>query len=269
MANAFDQPAHVMVVDDAAFERLMLVDLLSEAGYHVTSANTGTQAYELAKTDLPDLILLDAKMPDLDGFACCRLLQASPATSGIPVIFLSGADSPLERVTGLMAGAVDYITKPFDSEELLVRIGIHLRLAQRHGPAKGFSAEDGDADAVLLTAAKRVIAENIGNLPGLTEIAHRVGTYREKLNQLFRARVGCSVFEYVRELRVERATTLLRDTEMEVRDIAQLVGFQNAGNFATAFKDRTGYTPTAFRSALHRRVPASVDQRTGAGQGRG
>jgi DNA-binding response OmpR family regulator len=255
MANAFNQPAHLLVADDSAFERLMLIDLLSEAGYHVTSANTGSQAYELARSDLPDLILLDARMPDLDGVACCRVLHASPVTGGIPVIFLSAADSAQERIAGLMAGAVDYITKPFDSEELLVRIAIHLRLARRQEPARGFAATDADADAVLLAAAKRVIAENLGDLPGLTDIARRVGTYREKLNQLFRARTGTSVIEYVRGLRVERATALLRDTDMEVRDIAELVGFQNAGNFATAFRERTGHTPTAFRGSLQRQAP--------------
>lgn len=100
-----------------------------------------------------------------------------------------------------------------------------------------------------VTAAQQVISDHLGELPGLTEIARRVGTYRERLNGLFRQRLGVSVFEYVRELRIARATALLRDTPMEVRDIAQLVGFRNAGNFATAFRERTGLTPSGYRDS--------------------
>lgn len=252
MANAFQGQAHVLVADDSTFDQLMLVDLLSEHHLSVSAARSGAQAYELAVATRPDLVLLDARMPDMDGYACCRLLQANPATQAIPVVFVSAADTAGERVMGLMAGAVDYIVKPFDREELMARVAVQLRRLGKGDPVPPPAGEAGDFDAVLLNAARRVISDNLGNVPELPELARRVGTYRERLSQIFRARLGVSVFGYVRALRLERATALLRDTALEVRDIAQLVGFQNAGSFTTAFRETTGATPTAFRESLRR-----------------
>lgn len=257
MNRAASALPHILVVDDALFEQRLLVDLLSEHGYHVTVAGTGTQGWQLAQAAQPDLIVLDVRMPDMDGFACCRLLQANMATRDIPVIFVSGADSPHEKIAGFTAGAVDYIAKPYVAEELLARIHVHLNLARRHRLPAATGAQSSEPDAVIVSAAQRVIADHLGELPGLSEIAQRVGTYRERLNSLFRQHLGVSVFEFVRELRITRATMLLQDTAMEVRDIAQLVGFRNAGNFATAFRERTGMTPSAYRDAHH--SPARPD----------
>jgi DNA-binding response OmpR family regulator len=249
MNSAATASPHLLVVDDALFEQRMLVDLLTDQGYHVTVAGTGTQGYQLAQAVQPDLIVMDVRMPDMDGMACCRLLQASRATHDIPVIFVSGADSADEKIAGFLAGAVDYVAKPYAGEELLARIRVHLNLARRHRAPPPPEPASSEPDAVLVSAAQRIIADHLGELPGLSEIARRVGTYRERLNALFRQRLGASVFEYVRELRITRAGVLLRDTTMDVRDIAQLVGFRNAGNFATAFRERTGMTPSAWRDA--------------------
>ncbi len=250
---------HILVVDDALFEQRMLVDLLTDEGYHVTVAGTGTQGYQLAQATQPDLVVMDVRMPDMDGMACCRLLKASRATHDIPVIFVSGADAAEEKIAGFMAGAVDYVAKPYVGEELLARIRVHLNLARRHRAPPAQEPASSEPDAVLVGAAQRVIADHLGELPGLSEIARRVGTYRERLNALFRERLGVSVFEYVRELRIARAGVLLRDTTMDVRDIAQLIGFRNAGNFATAFRERTGMTPSAWRDAqVADEVPEAV-----------
>jgi DNA-binding response OmpR family regulator len=251
MHRAASPLPHILVVDDALFEQRMLVDLLTENGYHVTVAGTGTQGWQLAQAARPDLVVMDVRMPDMDGFACCRLLQASGATRDIPVIFVSGADSANEKIAGFVAGAVDYVAKPYVADELLARIRVHLNLAGRHRASPSPEAPSSEPDAVLVSAAQRVIADHLGELPGLSEIARRVGTYRERLNSLFRQRLGVSVFEYVRELRIARATALLQGTAMEVRDIAQVVGFRNAGNFSTAFRERTGVTPSAYRESCN------------------
>lgn len=247
MANAPGTPAQVLVVDDSSFDQWMLVDLLSEHDLHVTTAGTGAQTLQLAQVAPPDLILLDVNLPDMDGYACCRLLQSNPVTHAIPVIFVSGADSTAARVTGLRAGAVDYVVKPFDRDELMARIDVQLRRCGKGMAAQPPAVGHGDIDGVTLDAARRLISENLGNLPDLPELARRVGTYRERLTHVFKARLGTSVFGYVRELRLERAGNLLRDTTLEVRDIAQLVGFQNAGSLTTAFRERHGCTPTSYR----------------------
>jgi DNA-binding response OmpR family regulator len=264
----------ILIVDDSAFEQRLLVDLLSEMPYKVSVAFNGLQGYNLALANHPDLILLDVRMPDMDGYTACRLLKANPATQDIPVIFLTGADADEERIMGLSIGGVDYVSKPFSPGELAARIQVHLNLAQRfHGAAQAAGAASGtnaaadaddgtapgsplgtDPDAVTVAAAKRLIADNLASLPGLAEIARSVGTYREKLSQVFREQTGMTVFSYIREARIRRGEELLRDTDIDVQDIALLIGFNNAGNFATAFRERLGVTPTAYRQAIqHKR----------------
>jgi DNA-binding response OmpR family regulator len=247
----------ILIVDDSAFEQRMLVDLLSELPYRVSVAFNGMQGYQLALANQPDLILLDVRMPNMDGYTCCRLLKANPATYDIPVIFLSGADAAEDRIMGLSIGGVDYVAKPFTPGELAARIQVHLNLMRRtRGDAA--PAAEGAAplpappphpDAVIVNAAKRLISDNLAALPSLAEIARSVGTYREKLSQLFREQTGMTVFAFIREERIARGVQLLRETDIDVQDIALLIGFNSAGNFATAFRERMGVTPSAYRQA--------------------
>ncbi|NVM75773.1 DNA-binding response OmpR family regulator [Duganella sp. SG902] len=248
----------ILIVDDSAFEQRMLADLLSELPYKVSVAFNGLQGYQLALANRPDLILLDVRMPNMDGYTACRLLKANPVTQDIPVIFLSGADADDDRILGLSIGGVDYVSKPFSPGELAARIQVHLNLARRQQQAPASAPEDeqqleaeSEPDAVLVNAVKRLISDNLAALPGLAEIARSVGTYREKLSQVFREQTGMTVFGFIREERIRRGEELLRDTDIDVQDIALLIGFNNAGNFATAFRERMGVTPTAYRQAIH------------------
>lgn len=250
----------ILIVDDSAFEQRMLVDLLSELPYKVSVAFNGLQGYQLALAQRPDLILLDVRMPNMDGYTACRLLKANPVTQDIPVIFLSGADADDDRILGLSIGGVDFVSKPFSPGELAARIQVHLNLARRQqapAPADGGATPEpepeSDPDAVLVNAVKRLIADNLAALPGLAEIARSVGTYREKLSQVFREQTGMTVFGFIREERIRRGEELLKDTDIDVQDIALLIGFNNAGNFATAFRERMGVTPTAYRQAIHKK----------------
>lgn len=251
-------PAHasseknILIVDDSPFEQRMLVDLLSEGPYRTSVAFNGFQGYQLALGTRPDLILLDVRMPEMDGYAACRLLKANPQTHDIPVIFLSGADADEERLMGLAVGAVDYVSKPFTPAELAARIHVHLNLMRRTEaePAMSVAPAALEPDAVYVNAVKRLILDNLATLPDLAEIARSVGTYREKLSLIFRAQTGMTVFAFIREARIERGMELLRQTDIEVQDIALLVGFNNAGNFATAFRAKVGVTPSAYRQEL-------------------
>ena len=250
MASTNNTRSRILVVDDSAFEQRVLAELLGEHDHVVLSAYNGHQGYELANSARPDLILLDVRMPYVDGFATCRLLKANPDTADIPVIFVSGADAEEEKVMGLSVGGVDFVTKPFSGAELAARIQVHLRLARRDEPAPAPAAAAPDIrhpDDVMVLAARHLIDADLANVPTLDEIAERVGTYREKLTQLFREQMGCTVFAYLRDQRIARGGTLLRETEIDVQGIALLVGFQNAGNFATAFRERNGMTPSAYR----------------------
>lgn len=120
----------ILVVDDNACNLQLLLELLTAKGYTVYPAISGELAMEFVKSRLPDLILLDIKMPGLDGYEVCRQLKANDSTRSIPIIFLSALGDERDKVKGFQAGGVDFITKPFQSEELLARVGVHLRLRE-------------------------------------------------------------------------------------------------------------------------------------------
>lgn len=118
----------ILIVDDNPANLGVLFDCLDHAGFEVLVAQDGESALQKANYSPPDLILLDVMMPGIDGFETCRRLQASVSTAAIPVIFMTALADSADKVTGLSIGAVDYITKPFQQDEVLARIDIHLRL---------------------------------------------------------------------------------------------------------------------------------------------
>lgn len=120
----------ILVVDDSSANLQLLMNLLVEHGYTVFPASDGELALEFVQSTLPDLILLDIKMPGMDGYEVCRRLKADQRTSSIPIIFLSALEDQRDKVKGFAAGGVDYITKPFQPEEMLARVSIHLRVRE-------------------------------------------------------------------------------------------------------------------------------------------
>jgi PAS domain S-box-containing protein len=118
----------ILVADDTPANLRVLLDLLGHAGYEVLIAEDGESALERAAYGHPDLILLDVLMPALDGFATCERLKQRPDTRDIPVIFMTALADTVDKVRGFDAGAVDYVTKPFQVKELLARVQTHLTL---------------------------------------------------------------------------------------------------------------------------------------------
>jgi formate hydrogenlyase transcriptional activator len=125
-----DAVATVLVVDDDAASLSALFECLRRAGYRVLVAQDGASALERAENGKPALILLDVMMPDMDGFTTCQRLKRNTATADIPVLFLTALTETAEKLKGFEAGAVDYLTKPFQWEEVLARVRTHLRLRQ-------------------------------------------------------------------------------------------------------------------------------------------
>lgn len=115
-------PGEILVVDDTPANLKLLSALLGEQGYQVRPAASGALALRSAAAKAPDLILLDVRMPELDGFEVCRRLKADPRTQAVPVIFISALSETLDKVTGFSLGAVDYIIKPFEQGEVLARV---------------------------------------------------------------------------------------------------------------------------------------------------
>ena len=118
----------ILIVDDTPTNLEMLLDFLEDSGFKVAVAEDGESAIEMAEYAPPDLILLDILMPEMDGFETCRRLKANKATQDIPVIFMTALAEKVDKVKGLNMGAVDYITKPLEHEEVLARVNIHLHL---------------------------------------------------------------------------------------------------------------------------------------------
>src|SRR5438067_13664303 len=118
--------ATVLVVDDIAANRNVLGETLEKENYEVLLAPDGEAALKVSEKARPDIILLDIMMPGIDGLETCRRLKAHPATCAIPVIFISAQNETKSMVDGFKAGGVDYITKPFRTDEVLIRVRTHL-----------------------------------------------------------------------------------------------------------------------------------------------
>ena len=139
----------VLVADDDAINREVLGELLKPE-YTVLLARNGAQTLERAARHLPDLILLDVMMPDMDGYEVLRRLRADPQTANISVIFISGLDRPEDEANGLKMGASDYIVKPFNQTVVMARVALHLQVVRQ-----------------------RRMLERLANIDGLTELANR------------------------------------------------------------------------------------------------
>lgn len=184
----------LLVVDDEATVRDLLSAALRFAGFRVGSAATGAEAVAAAAEDPPDLVLLDVMLPDLDGFEVVRRLreQRQESRGGpVPVLFLTARDGQVDKVTGLSLGADDYVTKPFDLEELIARIrAILRRTTGRHTDRLALGGLTLDVDGHQVTRAGQPVRvsptefrllhylmENAGQIVSKAQILDRVWRY--------------------------------------------------------------------------------------------
>ncbi len=121
----------ILVVDDQPANLKVLLSFLQEHDYRVYMVDSGQRALEILPKIQPDLVLLDVMMPGMNGFEICRIIKADKKLAALPIIFMTALDSVGDKVTGFSAGAVDYITKPFQQVEVLARINTHITLRKR------------------------------------------------------------------------------------------------------------------------------------------
>lgn len=249
MNLARPRPRLLLIEDDPGSLRELVTMLQDD--FELQHALDGRSGLFRAQALRPDLILLDVLMPGTDGHALCRLLKADAATRDIPVIFLTSLDAPEQRLEGFALGAVDYVGKPFVAAEVLARVRVHLRLSARASAnAADLPGADDSAEptaAVQVRAAMRYIADRLADLPTVSQIAQAVGTHEVRLLALFRQELGLTVSGYIAEERVRTGCRLLSETQMSVQEIAREVGYSGPGNFISAFKERMGVTPKAWR----------------------
>jgi len=123
------KPQHILIVEDEPNTAEMLQIYFQSQGYAVSTVNGGEKAVELAREIVPDLVLLDIRLPDIDGYEVCRRLRGHRRTAHIPIVFLTERRDRIDKLAGLELGAVDYVTKPFDVQELRLRVRNILRRA--------------------------------------------------------------------------------------------------------------------------------------------
>jgi PleD family two-component response regulator len=126
--NAITTAGDILIVDDEVSNLKLLKAMLNREGYHVRPADRPQLAIDSALAQPPALILLDVKMPEMDGFEVCRRLKQDERTRDIPVIFISALQDVADKIRGFEAGGRDYITKPFQEEEVLARVRTHIEL---------------------------------------------------------------------------------------------------------------------------------------------
>jgi two-component system, sensor histidine kinase and response regulator len=124
----FEDKPLILIVDDILNNLQIIGNTLIDEGYEISMATNGSQALAMVDTVLPDLILLDVMMPDMDGFEVCRTLKENDLAKDIPVIFLTAKNETEDIVKGFEAGGIDYIVKPFNSSELLARVNTYVEL---------------------------------------------------------------------------------------------------------------------------------------------
>ncbi len=126
----YQNKGDILIVDDELSSLRTLSDMLTAEGYEVRGAPDGPTALMIVENKHPELVLLDVKMPGMDGFEVCRQIKANEKSSDIPILFLSALDELEDKVKGFTAGAVDFITKPFQADEVLARVDTHLTLSR-------------------------------------------------------------------------------------------------------------------------------------------
>lgn len=187
----------ILIVDDNPNNLNVLGNILQREECDIAVATDGPQALACVKEERPDLILLDVMMPGLDGFEVCRRLKADPATAGIPIIFLTARTESEDVVSGFKAGAVDYVTKPFNSAELLARVRTQLELLRSRRALE----ETGRARQELLHVLCHDLANPLNAVRGLLELAEDAPFLMEARAPMLEAAMnGLAIIDMVRAM---------------------------------------------------------------------
>ena len=242
----------VLVIDDnndiRQYEHTLLQD-----DYIVIEAVDGKEGLEIAKKEVPDLVICDVMMPVMDGLEFTEQLKTNTATSHIPVIMLTAKNLEEHRAEGYEHGADSYITKPFHSKVLLARIENLLkqrkllkRLFQGSKEAEQEIAESHleDRDKQFLTQLHSIIQKNLSDSEfGVEDIGKQIGLSRVQLYRKVKAMTGSSVVDLLRKARLAKAKRLLESRSMSVSEVAYDVGFSAPSYFTKCFKDEFGMLP--------------------------
>lgn len=244
----------ILIVDDNEDIRSYLRVLLA-GQYYVIEASDGQNGLRLAKESVPDLIVSDVMMPVMDGLTFCSKIKEDEVTSHIPVILLTARSEESQRIEGYEHGADAYITKPFSDHLLLVRISnlLQARRQRKNDEAKQMlSAEDIQTDEpgerMFLERFKKAAKSHIGDANlRMDDLGSELSLSKVQMYRKVKALTGKTPAEVLREMRMQKAYSLLKQTDKTISEVAAEVGFAIPGYFSACFKKQFGINPTELR----------------------
>jgi DNA-binding response OmpR family regulator len=241
----------LLIVEDNKDLRSFIKETVQQY-YQVTEAANGKEGLERAIAEVPDVIVSDVMMPLMDGFMMTEKLKKDERTSHIPVILLTAKAGQAHKMEGLQTGADDYLTKPFDAKELLLRI--QNLINQRKLLRKKFAGDIllkpsevavNSADENFLSKVLRAIEKNMSEDEfGVEELSREVAMSRSQLHRKLMALTGQAPSEMLRKTRLLRAKELLQKRSATPSEIAYQVGFNSHTYFSKCFKEEFGITPS-------------------------
>lgn len=265
----------ILVIEDKVQIIHIFLEGLEAEGFHTIGAENGLVGLQRAQEQLPDVVICDIIMPELDGYGVLTTLRQDSVTALIPLIFLTAKLTRTELRQGMELGADDYLTKPCTVEELLGAIAAQLEkqaayqqrsTAQSQRVPAPLSANTGAFSAALqsivpldsqLTKVFQFIEANYHQSIGLNEVAQAFGYSPSYLTGLVRRQTGQTVNDWIIERRMAAAQALLLESNQSVNQIAEAVGYQNVGHFFRQFRQRQGTSPQNWRNACRNQVSSS------------
>ena len=245
----------VLVVEDNADLRTYIREYF-DPEYLVRESRNGREGFEQATEIVPDIVISDVMMPEMDGMELCRALKQDVRTSHVPVILLTARAGIDSKIEGLETGADDYVTKPFDAKELLARV--RNLIEQRRQLRKKFSAgvvlKPGEVavtslDDALLKKVMDAVERNIGNENfGVEDLAREAFLSRRHLYRKLQALTNLAPAEFIQYIRLQRAHDLLEKDAGSIAEVAYQVGFGSPSYFSACFHERFGLTPSEISS---------------------
>ena len=247
-----DFPLLLIVDDNEDFRIFMRYSL--ELRYRVKLAVNGNEAWEMMQEELPDLVISDVMMPQMDGNELCRLIKQDKRTAHIPVILLTARQNTEAKLEGLQTGADDYVTKPFNMTILVLRIRKLIELSRYHRVTQGMidpapsEIVITSLDEKLIEKAIKYVEDNMSRTElSVEELSRELGMSRVHLYKKLLQITGKTPIEFIRVIRLKRAAQLLRESQLHVSEVAFEVGFNNPKYFSRYFKDEFGILPAVYQ----------------------
>ncbi|MEJ0058053.1 MAG: response regulator [Bacteroidota bacterium] len=259
--------AKVLVVEDNNDLRKFIVDAFRNQ-YHLMEAADGKIGYDIATREIPEIIISDVMMPEMDGITMVKKLKKDFRTSHIAIILLTAKATEFDKLSGLTSGADDYLTKPFNKQELLLKVRNSLfvreqlrekvRIKLLGENSSEFQTDEGR----FLLKVKNVIDQRLSDESFTVEsLAGEIGLSRVQLYRKIIALTGLSVNELIRTFRLQKAARLLRQNWGPVSQVSYEVGISNLSYFSKAFKEKYGVLPSEYNKTENpNRVIPRTDQ---------